>query len=202
MSTLDISALGVRVDVVHEDADSCEFIVDGHPRGFITQAHVHTRQSERHEVLNGSMRLVVDGVEHVLHEGEAKEVPAGASHRQLPGPGGAGRVRVTMHPGGTTAAFLQRLADLSAGGGFNRFGIPRPVALAEMVRDFGDEGHAVRPPVPVQRAFAKAVLAFTDSEYLFVDEWDVAAPREAVFEALSDARTYPQWWRPVYIDVD
>jgi uncharacterized protein YndB with AHSA1/START domain len=38
--------------------------------------------------------------------------------------------------------------------------------------------------------------------YLFVDEWDVPAPAEAVFNAIADARTYPQWWRPVYIDVD
>ncbi|HZQ02808.1 MAG TPA: SRPBCC family protein [Gaiellaceae bacterium] len=35
--------------------------------------------------------------------------------------------------------------------------------------------------------------------YVFVDEWDVAAPAEAVFDALADARTYPQWWTPVYI---
>ena len=38
-------------------------------------------------------------------------------------------------------------------------------------------------------------------EYVFIDEWDVDAPQEAVFEALADATTYPQWWRPVYIDV-
>jgi uncharacterized protein YndB with AHSA1/START domain len=38
-------------------------------------------------------------------------------------------------------------------------------------------------------------------EYLFVDEWDVKAPPEAVFDALADARTYPEWWRPVYLDV-
>ena len=36
----------------------------------------------------------------------------------------------------------------------------------------------------------------------FVDEWNVAAPRERVFAAISDARTYPVWWKPVYIDVD
>lgn len=39
-------------------------------------------------------------------------------------------------------------------------------------------------------------------EYVFIDEWDVDAPQEAVFEALADATTYPQWWRPVYIDVE
>jgi hypothetical protein len=38
--------------------------------------------------------------------------------------------------------------------------------------------------------------------YEFVDEWDVRAPIDAVFAALSDATTYPQWWRPVYISVD
>jgi uncharacterized protein YndB with AHSA1/START domain len=40
------------------------------------------------------------------------------------------------------------------------------------------------------------------AEYTFLDEWNVAAPQEAVFRALADARTYPRWWRPVYIDVE
>lgn len=40
------------------------------------------------------------------------------------------------------------------------------------------------------------------AEYVFIDEWDVAAPIEAVFEALADARTYPRWWTPIYQEVD
>ena len=40
------------------------------------------------------------------------------------------------------------------------------------------------------------------SEYVFIDEWDVDAPQEAVFDALADARTYPEWWKPVYIEVE
>ena len=40
------------------------------------------------------------------------------------------------------------------------------------------------------------------AEYVFLDEWDVAAPQEVVFRALADVGTYPQWWRPVYIDVE
>ena len=39
------------------------------------------------------------------------------------------------------------------------------------------------------------------AEYVFIDEWDVAAPQEAVFEALADARTYPKWWTPIYLEV-
>jgi uncharacterized protein YndB with AHSA1/START domain len=40
------------------------------------------------------------------------------------------------------------------------------------------------------------------AEYQFIDEWDVDAPIEAVFEAIADARTYPEWWRPVYLSVE
>ena len=38
-------------------------------------------------------------------------------------------------------------------------------------------------------------------EYVFLDEWDVDAPQERVFEALADARTYPEWWTPTYKEV-
>jgi uncharacterized protein YndB with AHSA1/START domain len=40
------------------------------------------------------------------------------------------------------------------------------------------------------------------SEYVFIDEWDVEAPQEAVFDALADTRTYPEWWQPVYLAVE
>ncbi len=40
------------------------------------------------------------------------------------------------------------------------------------------------------------------SEYVFVDEWDVDASQEVVYDILKDARTYPEWWRPVYLSVE
>ena len=51
------------------------------------------------------------------------------------------------------------------------------------------------------RAGARRAVAVVAREYVFVDEWDVAAPAEAVFDALADPRTYPEWWRPVYLEV-
>jgi uncharacterized protein YndB with AHSA1/START domain len=39
-------------------------------------------------------------------------------------------------------------------------------------------------------------------EYVFVDEWDVDAPQEAVFDAVADAGTYPKWWKPVYLSCE
>jgi uncharacterized protein YndB with AHSA1/START domain len=39
-------------------------------------------------------------------------------------------------------------------------------------------------------------------EYAFVDEWEVEAPILAVFRALCDVTTYPDWWKPVYLAVE
>ena len=204
-AVLDIRALGVTIEVRETAASTggelVEFDVVGRARGFLTQAHVHEQQSERHEVISGSMRLVVDGRSYELGPGDAMDVPAGASHRQLPGDGdGIGRVRVQLRPAGRTEAFLERLASLSAAGAFNRWGLPRPMEAARLIADFGDEGRASWPSVRVQRAFARLLLR-PAREYAFVDEWVVAAPREAVFAALSDAASYPEWWKPVYLDV-
>ena len=177
----------------------------GRPRGFLVQPHVHVGQVERYEVMSRTLKVVENGREHLLGPGETMEVPAGAAHRQLPGDKAQdGHVRVQVRPAGTTQAFLERVADLCAAGQFNRFGFPRAVAGAQIVTEFGDEGHAARPPLAVQKALARLVLRVAGlmRPYVFVDEWDVAAPREAVFAAIADARTYPEWWRPVYLDVD
>jgi uncharacterized protein YndB with AHSA1/START domain len=39
-------------------------------------------------------------------------------------------------------------------------------------------------------------------EYVFLDSWDVDAPIEAVFDAIADARTYTDWWQPVYLEAE
>ena len=200
--------LGVRVELLRTARETggelLEFDVIGRARGLLAQSHVHTTQAERLEVISGAMRLVIDGRERLLTEGQSMEVPAGTPHRQLPAGQGAGRVRVQVRPAGRTQAFLERLAGLCRDGQVNRFGFPRPVAAARLVRDFADTGHASRPPVAVQRALAGLVVALArpPRPYVFVDQWEVAAPPEAVFDAIADARSYPQWWRPVYLEVE
>jgi uncharacterized protein YndB with AHSA1/START domain/quercetin dioxygenase-like cupin family protein len=205
---LNLDPLGVRVELLRTAQETggelLEFDVIGRARGLLAQGHVHTSQVERLEVISGAMRLRIDGDERLLTEGQSMEVPAGSPHRQLPAGQGPGRVRVRVRPAGRTQAFLERLADLCGEGQINRFGFPRPLAGARLVRDFADTGHASRPPVPVQRVLAGLVIALARQlrPYVFVDQWEVAAPPEAVFDAIADARSYPQWWRPVYLDVE
>jgi uncharacterized protein YndB with AHSA1/START domain/mannose-6-phosphate isomerase-like protein (cupin superfamily) len=205
-AVLEMPTLGVRVEIRRTAAETggelVEFDVVGRARGFLAQPHVHAGQTERHEVIDGAMRLVVGRRSRLLRPGEAAEVPPGKSHRQLPAGDGPGRVRVQLTPAGRTEEFLARLAAIDAAGAFTRSGYPRPVAAAGLVLDFADVGHAAFPPAAVQRALAGAVLRATSREYAFLDEWHVAAPREAVFAALADARSYPLWWRPVYIEAE
>jgi quercetin dioxygenase-like cupin family protein/uncharacterized protein YndB with AHSA1/START domain len=205
---LDLAPLGVRVELLRTAEDTggelTEFDVVGRARGIIAAGHVHTSQSEYLEVLSGAMKLTIDGDTHLLTAGQSMEVAPGVPHTQAPAGKGDGRVRVQARPAGDTQAFLERLEQMCRDGQFNRFGYPRPVAGAQLMRDFATTGHATRPPLGVQRAFARVVLGASGltRPYVFVDQWDVAAPPEAVFSAIADARTYPAWWRPVYIDVE
>jgi uncharacterized protein YndB with AHSA1/START domain/quercetin dioxygenase-like cupin family protein len=206
--TLEMKQLGLRIKFLRTAADTggelLEMEVEGCPRGFLSQRHVHGGQVERLEVVSGTLKVVIEGREHVLRKGQSIEVPAGAPHTQVPVGDGRGVVRIQVRPAGRTQAFLERLAELCREGKITRMGFPRPVAGAELVLEYGDTGHAARPSLRVQRAIAGLVVgvAHPMAPYLFVDEWDVAAPPEAVFDALADARTYPRWWRPVYLDVD
>jgi mannose-6-phosphate isomerase-like protein (cupin superfamily)/uncharacterized protein YndB with AHSA1/START domain len=206
---LDVGPVGIefvlRPAGAQAEADQLVFDVIGHPRGFITHQltsrHVHPSQSERYEVISGAMRVQLDGQMHLLRAGDSFTVPAGTPHRQLPAGSEIGHVRVTVTPAGRTEQYLRYLAQLARDGQFNRLGMPRPLAGARMLLEFADVGYATVAPLAFQRRAASALLRVW-REYAFVDEWDVAAPPDAVYDVLVDGHSYPRWWRPVYLDVE
>ena len=182
MNVFDAPGLGIRFEIRDSSDELLEFDVVGRGRGFITQYHVHKLQSERFEVIEGTLRLLFGGREQVLGPGETIEVPAGVPHRQLGGDG-EGRVRVQVRPAARSAEFIELLAGMR----LNRWGYPRLRGVIALAL-FGES----RPVLP----------RLSSREYAFVDEWDVDAPRESVFAAIADARSYPTWWKPVYIEVE
>ena len=167
------------------------------------QPHVHVGQVERYEVIAGLLKIVRTAASTCSGPGRPSRRRR-RRHRQMPGPDGAdGHVRVQVRPAGTTQAFIERLAELCADGQFNRFGFPKPVAAAQLVTDFGDEGHAARPPLAVQKALARPSCARPTYTPLRLRR-RVGRRRAARGGVRRDRRRahVPRWWRPVYIDVD
>jgi len=204
---LEMEPLGLRIEFLRTSEETggelVEADVTGRPRGLLAQRHIHPDQAERLEVIEGTMKVAMNGREHILREGQSIEVPPGTPHTQESVGSGEGRVRISARPAGRTEAFLEELAALCRDGQIMRSGFPRPVAGAKLVLEHADAGHAALAPPRVQRAVARTVLALARPmrPYLFVDEWVLDAPPEAVFDAIADSRSYPRWWRPVYLDV-
>jgi len=158
-TVLDASALGFSVEVIATAATTdgayFEFDAVGKGHGVVAQPHVHERQTEHFEVIEGELRLDVGGRSHRLGPGETMTVPAGSRHRQRNA--GPSRVRIRHEPAGESEAFFTRLAELSSTGGYDRFGMPRPRAGARLIRDFPDHRSALLPP-RAQQALSRLLL--------------------------------------------
>src|SRR5215210_8560354 len=75
--------------------------------GGLPPNHFHPRQDEHFEVLEGTLRAVIDETERCYSEGEAFDVPAGTPH-QMAGDGPA-RAKWEVRPALRTAEFFERL---------------------------------------------------------------------------------------------
>jgi quercetin dioxygenase-like cupin family protein len=89
------------------DGELLEMEVSYGGTGGLPPEHLHPRQVERFEVLDGTVRTIIDGDERRYTAGEIFEVPAGTPH-QMGGEGPA-RMRWEVRPALRTAEFFERL---------------------------------------------------------------------------------------------
>jgi quercetin dioxygenase-like cupin family protein len=159
---LDVPGLGVRVEFRRTTEESggelVEFDLVGRPKGLITLSHVHPEQSERHEVIEGSMRMKTGGLERVLAAGDVVETPPGTRHSHRSAGDGQTRVRVQIRPAAAFEAWLERIAAMDREGALLPGGWPRAVAGARLLLDFEGEAHGSVPPLRVQQAVARGIL--------------------------------------------
>jgi Cupin domain len=69
--------------------------------------HLHPKQTERFEVLEGSMRTIIDGEERTYGVGKRFEVPAGTPHQMAAEE--PTRMKWEVRPALRTAEFFERL---------------------------------------------------------------------------------------------
>jgi mannose-6-phosphate isomerase-like protein (cupin superfamily) len=75
--------------------------------GGMPPMHLHPKQAERFEIVEGSMRAIVDGEERFYRAGDGFDVPAGTPHQM--GTEEPTRMRWEVRPAMRTAEFFERL---------------------------------------------------------------------------------------------
>lgn len=129
------------------------------PGAALAGAHVHDRLVERFEVLAGRVGFQVAGVEHAIEAGaEAITVPAGVAHDWWNAGDDVAHVRVEVRarsnadgrPAARFVLTIEALWSLAALGRVNAKGMPDPLWLAAVAREYRDTIRFVRPPAVVQ----------------------------------------------------
>ena len=121
------------------------------PGGAIAGKHVHAYITEHFEVLTGTVRVHVDGRDHIAGPGEQVAVPPGAVHAWSNAGDDEAHVLVDVRPAERFELMVQNLYGLANDGKANAKGVPRLLPLALFAREFRREGEFTRPPRAVQR---------------------------------------------------
>jgi mannose-6-phosphate isomerase-like protein (cupin superfamily) len=122
------------------------------PGGFVAAAHVHPRQTERFEVLEGTLGLRVGDRELVAGPGERATVEPGTPHRFWNAGDGEARFLCEVRPALDFESLIETMFTLASEGKTNRKGMPNPLRLAVIARAHFDTVRLPFPPAFVQRA--------------------------------------------------
>ena len=121
------------------------------PGGHPAAPHVHPNQEERFRVVEGTVRLEVDGVERILGAGETVAVPPGSAHTWANVGDVEACVRMEVEPALRTEMFFETFFGLAKDGRTNSKGLPNLLSMAVILREYDDEVRLARPPAVVQR---------------------------------------------------
>ncbi len=121
--------------------------------------HIHPRQEERFEVIEGTMRFRLRRERVVAGPGEVVVVPPGMPHDFANAGHTVAIVRVEVRPALEMERLFETAVALAEQGRTMLRGIPKPRELALFMREFEQEVQAAFPPRWVQR-LALAPLAW------------------------------------------
>lgn len=129
------------------------------PGAAVAGAHVHDHFIERFQVRDGEVGFQVGDDERVARPSDGTlEVPAGTVHDWWNAGSGIAHVRVEVEathgapgqPAARFASMIETLWSLGALGRVNAKGMPDPLWLAAIAREYSDAIRFVKPPALVQ----------------------------------------------------
>jgi len=114
--------------------------------------HLHPALVERFTVLEGELTVKRDGQTSVLRQGDTAVVEAGVWHDWWNASDRDVRVRVEVTPGERFVHMIETLFGLARLGHTDANGMPFPLQLALIAREFSDVIVFRSPPLALQRA--------------------------------------------------
>ena len=129
------------------------------PNGSPPPKHLHPAQDERFRVLEGALRVRVDGVERELGSGEEFDSAGGGGNHLCPGGAAAAGVIGETRPAGRTEQWFRELGKLQASGRVGRNGMPSPLAFGVLLTEYRDVFRLAGPDTLLRGAFAALAIA-------------------------------------------
>jgi quercetin dioxygenase-like cupin family protein len=120
------------------------------PGGAVVGEHWHPAMDERFTVLRGRVDFKLEGQERTAEPGSEIHVPAGVRHDWWNAGDEQARVRIEVRPAARFEALMLNLFGLAQDGKTDSRGLPNPLQLALLMREFRDVICFTRPPPIVQ----------------------------------------------------
>ena len=134
------------------DGELVEIEVTVEPDGAVAAAHVHPFQSERFEVLGGTLEFRRGREKVLAGPGEDVTVPAGTAHSFRNAGETVARFRCELRPAFQFERFLETMFGLAADGKTNKKGMPSPLRLAVIANAHFADVRLPHVPVFAQKA--------------------------------------------------
>jgi quercetin dioxygenase-like cupin family protein len=122
------------------------------PGGAVVGEHLHPAITERFEVVEGMLGVKLRGQESEASAGAAVEIPPGTWHDWWNAGDEEAVVKVTVTPGERFSQLIANLFGFGLDGRTNAKGMPSPLQVVALAREFEDVIVFKRPPRPVQWA--------------------------------------------------
>jgi quercetin dioxygenase-like cupin family protein len=122
------------------------------PHGFVAAAHVHPYQTERFEIVEGTLGLRIADRTILARPGDVALVAPGTPHRFWNAGETVARFLCDVRPALRFESLIETMFTLAAEGKTNRKGMPSPLRLAVIARAHFDTVRLPFPPAFLQRA--------------------------------------------------